>query len=122
MLSNPEKIADYLMLKYKLRQPRKPIIEMLEKYSSSNIEDKKIINGVFEILFGLSIESLDTISQSLKVVSVDSVDSVDSIDSKELLYDTINKLNSTISNLESEIEELRDSYWNLNQLIIKQKK
>ena len=119
MLSNPEKIADYLMLKYKLRQPRKPIIEMLEKYSSSNIEDKKIINGVFEILFGLSIESLDTISQSLKV---DSVDSVDSIDSKELLYDTINKLNSTISNLESEIEELRDSYWNLNQLIIKQKK
>ena len=116
MLSNPEKIADYLMLKYKLRQPRKPIIEMLEKYSSSNIEDKKIINGVFEILFGLSIESLDTISQSLKV------DSVDSIDSKELLYDTINKLNSTISNLESEIEELRDSYWNLNQLIIKQKK
>ena len=116
MLSNPEKIADYLMLKYKMRQPRKTIIEMLDKYSTSNIEDKKIINGVFEILFGLSIESLDTISQSLNI------DSIDSIDSKELLYDTINKLNSTISNLESEIEELRDSYWNLNQLIIKQKK
>lgn len=119
MLSNPERLAKYLIINYKLRQPRKTIIDMLEKYSTSNIEDKKIINGVFEILFGLSIESLDTISQSLKV---DSIDSIDSIDSKDILYDTINKLNSTISNLESEIEELRDSYWNLNQLIIKQKK
>jgi len=113
MLSNPERLAKYLIINYKLRQPRKTIIDMLEKYSTSNIEDKKIINGVFEILFGLSIESLDTISQSLNI---------DSIDSKDILYDTINKLNSTISNLESEIEELRDSYWNLNQLIIKQKK
>ena len=116
MLSNPERLAKYLIINYKLRQPRKTIIDMLEKYSTSNIEDKKIINGVFEILFGLSIESLDTISQSLNI------DSIDSIDSKDILYDTINKLNSTISNLESEIEELRDSYWNLNQLIIKQKK
>jgi hypothetical protein len=116
MLSNPERLAKYLIINYKLRQPRKTIIEMLDKYSTSNIEDKKIINGVFEILFGLSIESLDTISQSLNI------DSIDSIDSKDILYDTINKLNSTISNLESEIEELRDSYWNLNQLIIKQKK
>ena len=108
MNSNTEKVVDYLMVKHHLHTPRTKIIELLENSSDNNISD------VCEIFFGLSIKSLYNISKSTKSSS-------DYIDNNEKikLYDTINRLSLTISNLETEISELRDNYWKLNQSIIK---
>lgn len=119
MSSIQHNFLEYLRVNHNVLTKSNDIIDFLDKYDSSkNIEEKKIISSVFELLFGLSIESIYSIQ--LIICKKDKLSKEEN--EKKELYKLIQSHTTIIKELENDIVELRGNYWKLNQLIIKQNK
>ena len=114
---NPEKLANYIQIRYKTRLDKEKLIELLTNYNSAYEESQKLlISMIFESLFGLTLESLNNLALSYngRELSLD--------DTIKELQKSINDLSSKIDILTQDNEELRENYWRLNQSINKSKK
>jgi len=114
---NPEKLANYIQIRYKTRLDKEKLIELLTNYNSAYEESQKLlISMIFESLFGLTLESLNNLALSYngRELSLD--------DSIKELQQSINELSKKIDLLSQNNEELRENYWRLNQSINKSKK
>ena len=114
---NPEKLVNYIELRYKTRLDKEKLIELLTNYNSAYEESQKLlISMIFESLFGLTLESLNNLALSYngRELSLD--------DTIKELQKSINDLSSKIDILTQDNEELRENYWRLNQSINKSKK
>tara|TARA_B100001142_G_C14089682_1_gene560800 strand:- start:249 stop:605 length:357 start_codon:yes stop_codon:yes gene_type:complete len=114
---NPEKLVNYIQIRYKTRLDKEKLIELLTNYNSAYEESQKLlISMIFESLFGLTLESLNNLALSYngRELSLD--------DSIKELQKSINDLSSKIDILTQDNEELRENYWRLNQSINKSKK
>ena len=114
---NPEKLANYIQIRYKTRLDKEKLIELLRNYNSTYEESQQqLISMLFESVFGLTLESLNNLAQSYngRELSLD--------DSIKELQQSINDLSSKIDILTQDNEELRENYWRLNQSINKSKK
>lgn len=112
---NPEKLANYIQIRYKTRLDKEKLIELLKNYNSTYEESQQLlINMIFKSLFGLTLDSLNNLALSYngRELSLD--------DSIKELQQSINDLSSKIDNLTKENEDLRENYWRLNQSIVKQ--
>jgi len=112
---NPEKVANYIQIRYKTRLDKEKLIELLINYNSTYEESQQqLISMLFESLFGLTLESLNNLAQSYngRELSLD--------DSIKELQQSINDLSDKIDILTKDNEELRENYWRLNQSIVKQ--
>ena len=112
---NPEKLVNYIELRYKTRLDKEKLIELLTNYNSAYEESQQLlISMIFESLFGLTLESLNNLAQSYngRELSLD--------DSIKELQQSINDLSDKIDILTKDNEELRENYWRLNQSIVKQ--
>tara|TARA_B110000967_G_C18675614_1_gene455378 strand:+ start:245 stop:604 length:360 start_codon:yes stop_codon:yes gene_type:complete len=119
MSSIQHNFLEYLCLNHNVLTKSNDIIDFLDKYDSSkNIEEKKLISSIFELLFGLSIEAIN----SLQIIICKKDRLSKEENEKKELYKLIQIHTTIIRDLENDITELRDNYWKLNQLIIKQKK
>ena len=114
---NPEKLVNYIELRYKTRLDKEKLIELLTNYNSAYEESQQLlISMIFESLFGLTLESLNNLALSYngRELSLD--------DTIKELQKSINDLSSKIDFLTQDNEELRENYWRLNQSINKSKK
>jgi len=109
MSLNPSKMIAYLKSKYNIKVDESKFIQLIEQYNNPN---RKVINMIFSTLFGLTLESLNTLSNG-ETTEYNDVDST----IKELSQ-SINKLSKEISDLKMINEELKDNYWKLNQSIV----
>jgi hypothetical protein len=112
---NPEKLANYIQIRYNTRLDKEKLIELLKNYNSTYEESQQLlINMIFKSLFGLTLDSLNNVALSYngRELSLD--------DSIKELQQSINDLSSKIDNLTKENEDLRENYWRLNQSIVKQ--
>jgi hypothetical protein len=124
MSLNPTKMIAYLKSKYNIKVDESKFIQLIEHYNNPircdlkhgelcySDKPRKLINMIFSTLFGLSLESLNTLSNE-KSTEYNDVDST----IKELSK-SINKLSNEIKDLKIINEELKDNYWKLNQSII----
>jgi hypothetical protein len=111
----PEKLVNFIQIRYKTRLNKEKLMELLTNYNSVYDESQKLlISMVFEILFGLTIESLNNLALNYngRELSLD--------DTIKEMQQSINDLSSKIDILTQDNEELRENYWRLNQSIVKQ--
>ena len=111
----PEKLVNFIQIRYKSRLNKEKLMELLTNYNSVYDEHQKLlISMVFEILFGLTIESLNNLALNYngRELSLD--------DTIKEMQQSINDLSSKIDILTQDNEELRENYWRLNQSIVKQ--
>ena len=112
---NPEKLANYIKIRYKTRLDKEKLTTLLRNYNSVyEISYKTLINSIFESLFGLTLDSLNKLALNYNGRESKLDNTI-----KEL-QDYINDLSNKIDMLTKDNEELRDNYWRLNQSIIKQ--
>ena len=117
MTLNPQELANYIEIKYNVYGDKSKLIELLENYNDAfDPNQTKIINKMFESLYGMSIELLNKLA--LQYNGTQCVSSSINTSLKELT-DVINELSSKIDILTKDNEELRSNYWRLNQSIIK---
>ena len=112
---NPEKLANYIKIRYNTRLDKEKLTTLLINYNSVyEISHKTLINSIFESLFGLTLYSLNKLALNYNGRESKLDNTI-----KEL-QDYINDLSNKIDMLTKDNEELRDNYWRLNQSIIKQ--
>ena len=112
---NPEKLANYIQIRYKIVLDKEKLTTLLRNYNSVyEISHKTLINSIFESLFGLTLDSLNKLALNYNGREL----KLDNTINK--LQDYINDLSNKIDMLTKDNEELRDNYWRLNQSIIKQ--
>ena len=111
---NPEKVANYIQIRYKTRLDKDKLIELLRNYNSTYEESQQqLISMLFESLFGLTLESLNNLALSYNGREISLDDTINE------LQQSINDLSKKIDLLSQNNEELRENYWRLNQSIIK---
>ena len=114
MSSDPSQmITSYLHTKYNLPLEESKFKELLEKYNNSYGKDKQLISTIFTTLFGLTIESLESVS-----INRSKTEFTDISQTIKDLSITINKLTQNIGELSEVNEELKSNYWKLNQSLI----
>lgn len=112
---NPEKLANYIQIRYKTRLDKEKLIVLMSNYNSTyNPSQKILISTIFESLFGLTLDSLNNLAQSYNGIELSLDDTIKS------LQQSINDLSNKIDILTKDNEELRENYWRLNQSIVKQ--
>ena len=112
---NPEKLANYIQIRYKTILDKEKLTTLLRNYNSVyEISYKTLINSIFESLFGLTLDSLNKLALNYNGRELKLDNTI-----KEL-QDYINDLSNKIDMLTKDNEELRENYWRLNQSIIKQ--
>ena len=112
---NPEKLANYIQIRYKIVLDKEKLTTLLRNYNSVyEISHKTLINSIFESLFGLTLDSLNKLALNYNGRESKLDNTI-----KEL-QDYINDLSNKIDMLTKDNEELRENYWRLNQSIIKQ--
>jgi hypothetical protein len=109
-------LYNYMCVKYNFKIDKDAFILMLDKYKT-NSKFTEIYNNIFITLFGLTLESLNSLA-----LEYDFKKEYNSIsDSMKELQTTINSLSEKIDLLGVENSDLRDNYWRLNQSILKSK-
>ena len=114
---NSEKLVNYIQMKYNTSLNKEKLIVLLCEYNSKyNQAQKKLINTIFESIFGLTLESLNNLALNYngKELTLD--------DTIKELQQSINDLSNKIDILKQDNQEIRENYWRLNQSIIKQSK
>jgi len=115
MSLNPEKLANYIQIRYKTRLHKEKLIVLMSNYNSTyNLSQQILISDIFESLFGLTLDSLNNLAQNYNGIELSLDDSI-----KEL-QQSINDLSNKIDILTQDNQELRENYWRLNQSIVKQ--
>ena len=62
---NPEKLANYIQIRYNTRLDKEKLIELLKNYNSTYEESQQLlINMIFKSLFGLTLDSLNNVALS----------------------------------------------------------
>lgn len=107
------KMVSYMRTKYNLPLEESKFKEFLEKYNNSYGKEKQIISTIFTTLFGLTIESLESIA-----INRSKTEFTDISQTIKDLSLTINKLTQKIGELSEVNEELKSNYWKLNQSFI----
>jgi hypothetical protein len=109
-------LYNYMCVKYNFKIEKDAFILMVDKYKT-NSKFTEIYNNIFITLFGLTLESLNSLA-----LDYDFKKEYNSIsDSMKELQTTINSLSEKIDLLGVENSDLRDNYWRLNQSILKSK-
>ena len=112
---NPEKLANYIKIRYNTRLDKEKLTTLLINYNSVyEISHKTLINSIFESLFGITLYSLNKLALNYNGSELRFDNTI-----KEL-QDYINELSNKIDMITKDNEELRENYWRLNQSIIKQ--
>tara|TARA_B110000027_G_C15874385_1_gene192571 strand:+ start:94 stop:450 length:357 start_codon:yes stop_codon:yes gene_type:complete len=114
---NPEKLANYIKIRYNTRLDKEKLTTLLINYNSVyEISHKTLINSIFESLFGITLYSLNKLALNYNGSELRFDNTI-----KEL-QDYINELSNKIDMITKDNEELRENYWRLNQSINKSKK
>ena len=112
-----DKLYNYINRKYNLKIDKSNFSVLLDKYKTDT-RNREIYNSVFMTLFGLTLESLHTLSLKYDFKK----EYNDISETMKELQTTINSLTEKIELLVIENSELRDNYWRLNQSLLKSKK
>ena len=110
-----DKLYNYINRKYNLKIEKEAFFLMLDKYKTETKFTE--INNIFLALFGLTLESLNTLALKYDFKK----EYNDISETMKELQTTINSLTEKIELLVIENSELRDNYWRLNQSLIKSK-
>ena len=109
-------LYNYICVKYNFKIDKESFFLMFDKYKS-NSKFTEIYNNIFLTLFGLTLESLNSLA-----LEYDFKKEYSNItESMKELQTTINSLSEKIDLLLVENSELRENYWRLNQSILKLK-
>ena len=106
-------LYNYMCVKYNFKIEKEAFILMIDKYKSET-KFTELYNNIFIALFGLTIESLNSLALEY--------DFKPEYSYIMELQNSINSLSEKIDLLLVENSDLRDTYWRLNQSIINVKK
>ena len=109
-----ETLYNYMCVKYNLKIEKKAFILILDKYKTDT-KFTEIYNNMFVTLFGLTLESLNSLALEYDFKKEYSYIT----ETMKELQTTINSLSEKIDLLLVENSDLRDNYWRLNQSIVK---
>ena len=117
MILDNETLYHYINHKYNLKIEKESFITLLNKYKTET-KFTEIYNSIFITMFGLTIESLNTLA--LKYDFKKQYNDIS--ETMKELQNTINSLSEKIDLLLLENSELRENYWRLNQSLLNSKK
>ena len=108
------KLYNYINRKYNLKIDKSNFSVLIDNYKTDT-KYREIYNSIFMVLFGLTLDSLNTLALEYDFKT----EYNDISETMKELQTTINSLTEKIELLVIENSDLRENYWQLNQSLIK---